>query len=261
MGAVLVIAIFYTQTVAWRPLTLAVVILGALATLNLLHVRRLTPYLVLGAVLWFFIHESGIHATVAGVLLALAIPTRTAMNATEFSREARRLLDDFDRTETGEYVVLTNKGQQEAIDGLERVSEAVTAPLLRLEHALHGLSAYLAMPLFALSNAGVALGGSSTEVRVVVGIVLGLAVGKPLGIMAAARGAAALGLAAPPNQVSWGTLHGCAWLGGIGFTMSLFIATLAFEGTPLLDAAKIGVLSGSLIALVVAAIVLRVVRR
>ena len=182
------------------------------------------------------------HATIAGVLLAFAIPTRTRINAAEFSAKARGLLDDFDRTETGDLLVLTSKGQQEAIVGLERASEAVTAPLLRLEHALHGFSAFVVMPLFAFSNAGVGLSGSSGG-SVTLAVILGLAIGKPLGITGAALAAVRLRLAALPDGVSWTALHGCAWLGGIGFTMSLFIATLAFGGTPLLDSAKVGILA------------------
>ena len=138
MGAVLVIAIFYAGAIAWGALGMAGLVLLLLIALNVLRIRRLTPYLVLGLGLWFFVHESGVHATIAGVLLAFAIPTRTRINATEFSVKARGLLDYFDRTETGDLLVLTSKGQQEAIIGLERASEGVTAPLLRLEHALHG---------------------------------------------------------------------------------------------------------------------------
>ena len=199
-------------------------------------------------------HESGVHATIAGVLLAFTIPTRTRINATEFSTQARGLLDYFDRTETGDLLVLTSKGQQEAISGLERASESVTAPLLRLEHSLHGFSAFVVMPLFAFSNAGVGLTGSSGG-RVTLAVLLGLAIGKPLGITGAAAAAVRLRLAALPEGVSWAALHGCAWLGGIGFTMSLFIATLAFRGTTLLDAAKVGILSGSAAAAIVGAVV------
>jgi NhaA family Na+:H+ antiporter len=151
---------------------------------------------------------------------------------------------------------MTSKGQQEAIIGLERASELVTAPLLRLEHALHGLSAFVVMPLFALSNAGVGLSGSSGG-RVTLAVILGLAVGKPLGITVAAVGAVKLRLAVLPAGVSWTALQGCAWLGGIGFTMSLFIATLAFEGTALLDSAKVGILGGSILAGIVGTLVLR----
>lgn len=256
MGAVLVIAVFYTGDIAWGAFGMAGTILLLLIALNVLRVRRLTPYLALGLGLWFFVHESGVHATIAGVLLAFAIPTRTRINAAEFSVKARRLLDHFDRTETGDLLVLTSKGQQEAIIGLERASELVTAPLLGLEHALHGFSAFVVMPLFAFSNAGVGLSGSPGG-SVTLAVILGLAIGKPLGITGAALAAVRLRLAVLPEGVSWTALHGCAWLGGIGFTMSLFIATLAFQGADLLESAKVGILGGSIFAGVVGGIVLR----
>lgn len=256
MGAVLVIAIVYTREIAWHALGTSGAILLSLTALNAWGVRRLAPYLLLGVALWIFMHESGVHATIAGVLLALAIPTRTRINAMQYSAKARGLLDHFDRTETGDLLVLTSKGQQEAIIELERASEAVTAPLLRLEHTLHGFSAFVVMPLFAFSNAGVDLGGSAGG-GVALAVILGLVVGKPVGITAAAIIAARLGLGRLPDGVSWAALHGCAWLGGIGFTMSLFIATLAFEGTDFLDSAKVGILSGSVVAGLVGTVILR----
>jgi NhaA family Na+:H+ antiporter len=256
LGSVLVIAFFYTGTIAWSALGMAGLVLLLLAALSLLRVRALTPYLVLGPVLWFFVHESGVHATIAGILLALTIPTRTRINAREFSTRARALLDDFDRTETGDLFVLTSKGQQDAIIELERASESVTAPLLRLEHGLHTLSAFVVMPIFAFSNAGVSLTGSSGG-RVTIAVLLGLVIGKPLGITAAAAAAVRMRWAALPEGVTWTALHGSAWLGGIGFTMSLFIATLALEGTNSLDAAKLGILGGSVLAGVVGALLLR----
>ena len=238
IGAVLVIALFYTAAVEWSALGMAGVLLLLLIALNMLRVQRLTPYLALGLGLWYFVLQSGVHATVAGVLLALTIPTRAPINAAKFSATVRSLLDDFDRGETGDLLVFTSKSQQEAIIGLERASEGATAPLLRLEHALHAFSAFVVMPLFALSNAGVHFGGSSGG-RVAIAVMVGLVIGKPLGITVAALAAVRLRLASLPNGVSWTALHGCAWLGGIGFTMSLFIATLAFDGTTLLDSAKV----------------------
>jgi NhaA family Na+:H+ antiporter len=258
LGAVLLIALVYTGHIEWAALGTAGLLLLLLIGLNVLGVQRLAPYLVLGLGLWYFVHESGVHATIAGVLLALTIPTRTRINAAEFSTRARGLLVDFDRTETGDLLVLTSKGQQKAVIGLERASEEVTAPLLRLEHRLHGCVAFLVMPLFALSNAGVGLRESAGGAgRVTLAVILGLAIGKPLGISVAALAAVRLRLAALPEGVSWTALHGCAWLGGIGFTMSLFIATLAFGSTRLLDSAKLGILGGSVAAGIVGAVVLR----
>jgi NhaA family Na+:H+ antiporter len=256
LGAVVVIAVFYTGTIVWHAAVLAAAVTLVLLVLNVLGVRRLVPYLFLGVLLWYFVHESGVHATIAGVLLAAVIPTRTSISAVQFSAAARNLLDEFERTETGDLLVLTSKGQQEAIVRLEQVSEQVTAPLLRLEHELHGLSAFVVMPLFALANAGVAVHESSVH-RVTLAVMLGLLAGKSIGITAGAAAAVWLRLASLPRGVTWAALHGCAWLGGIGFTMSLFIAILAFEGSPLLDEAKIGILGGSILAGLVGAVLVR----
>ena len=256
IGAVLVIAFFYTGDIAWGAMGMSGLILLVLLVLNVFRVRALRVYLLLGLMLWFFVHESGMHATIAGVLLAFAIPTRALISAPEFSTRARDLLEEFDRTETGDRVVLTSKGQQEAVARLERAGALVTAPLLRLEHSLHGFTAFVVMPLFALANAGVSLADLSVD-RVTLAVILGLVVGKPLGIIGASFAVVRSGLAALPQGVSWTALSGCACLGGIGFTMSLFIATLGFEGTGLLDSAKVGILAGSLVAAIAGGIVVR----
>jgi NhaA family Na+:H+ antiporter len=256
MGAVLVIALFYSSTIDANALAGAGLIILVLVVLNVSGVRKLWPYLLLGVALWVFVHESGVHATIAGVVLAFAIPTRTRINAVEFSRAARTLLDDFDRTETGDFLVLTSKGQQEALFALERASEAVNAPLLRLEHGLHNFSAFVVMPLFAFANAGVTV-GAVRDVSLVAGIILGLVLGKPAGITVAAYVAVRAGLASLPAGVDWRTLHAYTWLAGIGFTMSLFIAMLAFDDPVLIDSAKVGILIASVTAGLIGAIVLR----
>ncbi|MGB9476572.1 MAG: Na+/H+ antiporter NhaA [Candidatus Udaeobacter sp.] len=258
MGAVLVIAIFYSQTIAWSALAGAAVMVAILIGFNAVGVRRLWPYLLAGIVLWYFVHESGVHATVAGVALAFTIPMHTRINAVEFSRKARGLLNRFDRTESGDLLVLTSKGQQEALFALEHTSKAVTAPILRLEHALHNFSAFVVMPLFAFANAGVRIGGPLQHAEVAFGIVLGLVIGKPIGITAAAFGAVKSGIAELPRGVGWGSLLGYACLAGIGFTMSLFIAMLAFDETGPGNTAKSGILAGSVLAGIVGAIILRV---
>jgi Na+:H+ antiporter, NhaA family len=258
MGAVLIIAIFYSHALAWSALVAAALIVAVLIGLNAMGVRRLWPYLLAGIALWYFVHESGVHATVAGVALAFTIPTNTKIKATEFSRKARDLLDRFDRTESGDFLVLTSKGQQEALFGIEHASKAVTAPILRLEHALHNFSAFVVMPLFAFANAGVRIGGPLEHAEVTVGVFLGLVIGKPLGIIAAALGAVKSGIGQLPGGVGWTSLLGYACLAGIGFTMSLFIAMLAFDESGPLNAAKSGILAGSLLAGIAGAIVLRI---
>lgn len=256
MGAVLVIAIFYSRAIAWGAIGAAGLVLLVLLALNFMRVTQLWPYLTAGVVLWFFVHESGVHATVAGVLLALTIPTHTRINAAEFSREARSLLDRFDRTETGDLLVLTSKGQQEALYELDRASAGVTAPIVTMEHALQRFSAFVVMPIFALANAGVHIGGPISNVKIALGVLAGLVIGKPLGITAASYLAVKLRIAELPGDMRWITLHGVAWLGGIGFTMSLFVTMLAFKDSALVDSAKLAVLAGSLLAALIAAAVL-----
>ncbi|MFP5355758.1 MAG: Na+/H+ antiporter NhaA [Gemmatimonadota bacterium] len=259
LGAVLVIALFYTASISWGAVAGAAICLALLIALNVRRVGALTPYLVIGIVLWYFLLRSGIHSTIAGVLLALSIPTRSHLNAAEFSERARALVDKFDRTETGDLLVITSKGQQEALHQLDVAVSAVNSPLLKLEHSLHNLVSFAIMPLFAFANAGVRLDGVGDALAkpVTLGVVLGLVIGKTIGISGFSVLAVRAGVAALPAGVTWRTLHGAAWLGGIGFTMSLFIAGLAFADAALLDSAKLGVLVASLLAGVVGFLLLR----
>ena len=252
MGAVLVIALFYSSAIAWGALGVAAAMLLVLIGFNALGVRHLWPYLLVGVGLWYFAHESGIHATVAAVALAFTIPAHTRINAAEFTREARALLDRFERKETGDLLVLTSRGQQETLFALEHASEGVTAPILRLEHALHNFSAFVVMPLFAFANAGVRIGGPIEHAEIALGVLAGLIIGKPLGITAAAFVTVKSGIAKLPDNVSW------AW---IGFTMSLFIAMLAFDDVAPVSVAKIGTLAGSLLAGIIATVILKTIGR
>ena len=203
---------------------------------------------------------SGVHATVAGVLLAFTIPARTRVNETEFLARGRTVLREFDRAldeETGtpgtESAVLTNARSQEALHTLEQLTEQAQPPLLRLEHGLHGVVAFGIIPLFALANARVSLGGGlggDAGVRVALGIFLGLVVGKTIGIGLSSLAITRWSNATLPDGVTHRRLFGVGAIAGIGFTMALFIAELAFRTRPeLLDAAKIGVLSASVVAL------------
>lgn len=223
---------------------------GLLVLLNRWSIQSLVPYSVAGAILWMALHSSGVHATVAGVILALAIPSSTWINAVEYSRRTRDLLDGFDRSETGDLLVLTSRGQQDAIHEIEVTSSRAVAPLLRLEHSLHGTVNYLIVPIFALANAGVELSAARQAVSspVAIGVVLGLLLGKPLGVMLFSVLAVRFGLARLPGGVSWPQVHGVAWLAGIGFTMSLFIGELAFRGGEMMVAARLGILGASAVA-------------
>ena len=254
---VLVIAMFYSHAIVWSALAGAAMMLLVLVGLNVTGVRHLWPYLLGGIVLWYFVHASGVHATVAGIALGFTIPTRARINAVEFSQEARSLLNEFDRTETGDFVVLTSKGQQETLFRLQRASEAVAAPILRLEHALHNFSAFVVMPLFAFANAGVKIDLSIQHAEIGLGVLTGLMFGKPLGIITAAAIAVKSRIARLPQGVNWTSLLGYACLAGIGFTMSLFITTLAFDEAALVDAAKRGIIAGSLFAGIAGAMMLK----
>ncbi len=251
LGAVLVIALFYTAQVSWTALAAGVGFLAALILTNRLHVRHPIVYALLGVGLWVAFLESGIHASIAGVLLALTIPARTRVDTGEFFRRAHAALHDFDRAGEEATNILTNAEQQAALAELEQLSEGVQTPLQRLEHALHPWVAFGIVPLFALANAGVALGGglgAALREPVTLGVIAGLLVGKQLGVTGGAWLAVRAGLADLPEGVGWRHLYGAGWLAGIGFTMSLFVGSLAFGEGPRLEAAKIGILAASLVA-------------
>lgn len=250
LGAVLVIALFYTESLDLAALGGAAVALGVLVALNRARVMALAPYLLGGVALWYFVLQSGVHATVAGVLLALTIPASAPMSSYAFSARGRELLDAFDASETGDGLVITSRGQQDALYALDLAASRANAPLLRLEHALHPLVSYGLMPVFALANAGVTLGegGAVLAGPVAWGVILGLVVGKPLGIALFSWGAIRLGLASMPAGVTWAHLRGAAMLGGIGFTMALFITGLAFGGAPAGVQARVGILLASTVA-------------
>lgn len=266
IGAVLVIAVFYTGGVAWGALGTAAGLVILAAGFNAAGVRRPWAYAAIGVALWAAVLASGVHATVAGVLLAMTIPVRTRLDEAAFLAESRRALDDFDAaalvTASDPHVsVLTNSGHHAAVEELETLCEQVQPPLIRLEHALHGIVAFAIMPVFALANAGVTLDGGAIAGAVTnpvtLGVILGLAVGKPLGITLFSLAAMRLRLTTAPAGVTTRMLLGAGILGGIGFTMALFIGGLAFDDVGRLDAAKIGVLAASLLTGVVGWLVLR----
>jgi Na+:H+ antiporter, NhaA family len=260
LGAVLVIAVFYTDQIAWGALGVGMAVLGALIVAGRLEARAPIVYIVLGVFLWLAFLKSGVHATVAGVLLAMTIPARTRIDTHEFLSRGRRILDYFDASGREGTDVLTNRDQQAAIQEMENACEAAQAPLQRIEHELHAPVAFVIIPLFALANAGVHLGGNLGEAltnRVALGIILGLVIGKPIGITLFAWLAVKSGLAALPGGTTWRAIRGVSLLGGIGFTMSLFIAGLAFPGAPQLNEdAKIGIFAASLVAAVAGMLVL-----
>lgn len=260
IAAVLVIAVFYTAQINTAALAAGAACLLVLAVFNRLGVRQPLVYAAVGAALWVAVLKSGVHATVAGVLLAFFIPARTRLHPGQFLERGRLLLDHFERAARPGAGLMGNEEQQSALHALEQAAEDVQAPLHRLEHALHPWVAFFIMPVFALANAGVGFGGDASPQlgsAVSTGIILGLLAGKPLGILLASWAAVRSGLAELPPGIRWTHIHGAGWLGGIGFTMSLFVAGLAFADPALLASAKAGVLAASTLAGVTGFLLLR----
>jgi Na+:H+ antiporter, NhaA family len=258
--AVLVIAFFYTSEIAWGALGVGAVFLMALMVANLIGVGRTLVYAVLGVGLWLCFLLSGVHATIAGVLLALTVPAISFINPGAFLERSRYVLDRFEQAgEKGEHV-LSNEERQAALHALNHAAYKLEPPLHELEHALHPWVVFAIMPIFALANAGVPLGGGIGEALtspVAIGIVAGLLIGKQLGITLFAWLAVKSGFSELPEGIGWRHVYGASWLAGIGFTMSLFITDLGFSDGSLVAAAKLGILVASLIAGVVGWAILR----
>ncbi|MHB8893040.1 MAG: Na+/H+ antiporter NhaA [Candidatus Limnocylindrales bacterium] len=246
--AVVVIAVFYTDQLNLVALAASGGVVLVLLAMNALGVRRLAAYAIPGVLLWAAVSETGVHATLAGVLLAFTIPARTRIDATSYvtlaADQLREVAARF-RSEAG------IEERHAALWELEDITQHAQAPMLRLEHALHPWVAFLIVPLFALANAGVRVPpdiGAALSEPVVIGVVVGLVLGKQLGITAAAWLVVRSGLASLPDGVAWRHMYGVAWLGGIGFTMSLFVSELAFPDPAMLAAAKLGILVASALA-------------
>jgi len=246
--AVMVIAIFYTDTLDLRALAVAGGVILVLLAMNALGVRRLAAYAIPGVALWIAVYATGVHPTIAGVLLAFTIPARTRLDGPSYVQQAAAQLRDVAAKFRGEAGI---EERHAALWELEDITRRAQAPMLRLEHALNPWVAFLIVPVFALANAGVRFPpdiGAALSEPVVIGVVVGLVLGKQLGITAAAWLVVRSGLATLPDGVGWRHMYGVAWLGGIGFTMSLFVSELAFPDPALLAAAKLGILVASAIA-------------
>lgn len=263
LAAVLVIAFFYTASIAVGPLIVAAVALAALVGLNRAGVQRPSVYVLVGLVLWVAMLKSGVHATIAGVLTALTVPAVRRADPHVFAERAAALVAEFAaRLRPGQ--AAPDAEQSYALTRIGEACEDAETPLARLEHALHTPVALGIMPVFALANAGVAFTGNPVAMLAdpaALGILAGLVVGKPVGVMLAVWLALRSGLAVKPAGVTWGHLFGAALLTGIGFTMSIFIATLAFDSPEVLDRAKAGIFLASLIAGTAGALVLSRVTR
>jgi Na+:H+ antiporter, NhaA family len=246
IGAILVLALFYSRGVTWGALAVAVALCIGILGLERIGVRATAVYVVLGLAVWVATFESGIHPSIAGVALGLLTPAVPFQRPRAVSEEAHRVAD-----ETVDDPVPPDADAHHWLR-LAWLSREAVSPLARLESTLHPWTSFVVVPLFALANAGVHLTGArlldATTSRIVLGIVLGLVVGKPLGISLGSFVAVRAGIARLPVGVAWRDLVGAAAVAGIGFTVSLFVAELAFSSIALVDTAKVGILAASIVA-------------
>ncbi|MBW2533473.1 MAG: Na+/H+ antiporter NhaA [Deltaproteobacteria bacterium] len=259
IGAILVIAVFYTDAIALPSLAFGAVGFALAVGINRLGVQNPVVYFIIGTAVWLAFLESGVHATLAAVLVAMTIPARTRIRSGRMVSDLRQQVTALESIELNQVRGMLAAEPQHIVENMARTLEQGSAPLQRLEHALVPIVTFVVLPVFALANAGVVVQGdlvASLTSRTSLGTAAGLLVGKQLGITTFALLAVKLRLADLPAGVSWIQLHGVAVLGGIGFTMSLFIAGLGFSDPSLVGLAKIGTLVGSLLSAVVGVAIL-----
>lgn len=253
LGAVLVIAIFYTETIALTPLAVAGALFAVLIVFNMSGIRKTLPYFVVAVLLWYALLQSGVHATLAGILGAMSVPAIPRYKPERFSEHVKELMQRFDNSHQPGQSIMTNDTLRSVVQTLENGVHSVEAPLQRLEHIWHMPVAYLIIPVFALANAGIPLAlGSLADTfshPVMLGVSLGLVLGKFIGISGASWLVLKMGIAELPKDTRFIQIVGVSLLAGIGFTMSIFVAQLGFShNEELLLMAKTGILFASLLA-------------
>ena len=251
IGAVLVIAVFYTSEIDLTALMVAFAVLAVAMYMNKLDVRNTLVYSFLGLVVWTAFLKSGVHATIAAILMAFTIPATTRINGKDFIVRVELITARLKAIGLPKDTRMNSDEQQHAIAAMDETIEHAQAPLQRIEHDLHGSVTFVILPIFALANAGVTLEGNLVESltsSLALGIILGLLFGKQIGITLATWLAVKLKVADLPAGVTWRQIHGANILAGIGFTMSLFVANLAFTDPLHIAESKIGILTGSIVS-------------
>ncbi|SDS15638.1 Na+/H+ antiporter NhaA [Winogradskyella sediminis] len=258
IGAVLVIALFYSGSINMTLLVIAIVMLAVLYILSYRGVYSKFLMFFFGVVIWFLFLKSGIHPTVAGILLAFSVPIRQKIVTSTFLEQLENVYNDIKNASVLKKPILSRE-QIQHMDDLEDWASKFQSPLQHLEHNLHGWVAYFIIPIFALANAGVLIAGSENlELALVINIVISLVLGKGLGISLVVFLAKKIKLIEVPSDISFKHILGVSFIAGIGFTMAIFIASLAFASTPeYIDSAKIGILIGSFISAIIGYIILR----
>jgi len=254
LGAIIVLAIFYPSHALHLDMLLyAALIVAVLAAFNRLRVNRPLMYVVPGLFLWYFVYESGIHATISGVILALTIPSKTVINEVKFSVSIKYWIEKFRDASNSEVEVLANTEQQHIIHQISKSTKDICPLMHKFEHGLHPWVTFFIMPVFALANAGVGLTGDLFSLPVspvIPGIFFGLLLGKPVGIFLFSLAAVKGGIAELPLGIKWKQVFALGVIAGIGFTMSIFIDGLAFSDQNLVDIGKAAILGTSFVAAV-----------
>jgi len=250
LGAVLIIAVFYSEEIKWGLIGIAMILLMILIFLSSRKIYEWSLFLLFGVIIWVLFLKSGIHPTIAGVLMAFTIPVRRKIDLSTYVKGLGVIADNI-RDSGDPKSPLLSKKQIEEIDNLEDWTEKTQSPLQHLEHKLHNWVAFLIMPLFALSNSGVQLGGEGMDLHLSLSgtLAISLVAGKLAGVALFSWVAIKLGVAELPLETTFRQIIGVAMLAGVGFTMSIFVANLAFpDQQMLLDSSKVGIIAGSLIA-------------
>lgn len=254
LGAIIVLALFYpSHELHLIFFAYAGAVVALLAILNILNIRNKYIYIIAGIFLWYFVYRSGVHATIAGVLLAIVTPAKSVINELRFGTKLQYLLDKFRTAGESKVEVIANPEQQHIIHSMHKMVEKIDPLMHRFESKLHPWVTFFIMPVFALVNAGVeinpdAFSGTGGIPSISLGIFFGLLVGKPVGIFLFSWIAVKLGIAKKPDDVNWLQIFSVGILGGIGFTMSIFINNLAFTDPATIDLGKITILTTSLCA-------------
>ena len=263
LGAVLVIAFFYTAQVAIAPLLIALLLLSLLVLGNYLGIRKTPFYLIIGIGVWICFLMSGIHATIAGILVAFTIPARPKINEEEYVSNLRKNAQLFENAMRQDGALISTE-QYHILEKVKQLSLDAETPLQKIENALHPWVAFVIMPLFALANAGLHLNGSFFESLlnpISAGVLLGLVIGKCIGVFAFTWLMVRFKFAQLPLQANWRHILGVSLLAGVGFTMSLFITELAFNDHIMIDYAKSGILLASVVSGIAGLLVLKRTRR
>ena len=248
LGAIAVIAVFYTDTIHWTDLGLALGMFAVMAACIRIGIRSLGFYFILSVIMWRFFMESGIHATVAGVLISALTPAQPSLHRKDYKAAVERLLHDFK--------LYMEKGDEEKAEGIvaevEKLSQGTEGPMERLQRVAHPWTSFVILPIFALANAGIVISWDSlTEAAaspITLGILVALPAGNALGIFGMTWLTVRLGLGRLPSSITWPQVLGVGMLGGIGFTVAIFVSGIAFVDQAISDQAKIGVFGGSLLA-------------